>query len=67
MLKTMVSRAGLEPATTALKVRSRHIPRILSAENKANNGAFLAPGCTEFRGFGARHGARHSAASLDLL
>jgi hypothetical protein len=58
----MVSRPGLEPGTTALKVRLRAIPQLLPAKNQALSDIAFAVACGRFVFFGARHGARQAEA-----
>ena len=48
-------RAGLEPATTALKVRLRRHPMLLAARNQTVRTGLSALECTEYLSFGARH------------
>ena len=43
MLKTLVSRAGLEPATTALKVRLQRLPSIRAQKTLYLKTIFLHP------------------------
>ncbi len=63
-----MSRAGFEPATTALKVRSRYVRRTLGASRSSFYELEFALGCTESLVFGARHGARQSVrADLHIL
>ena len=58
----MVSRAGIEPATTALKVRRRRRDLRLHAQNTAIRGYIAARGCTGYSRFGIRRGVRRSRA-----
>ncbi len=59
-----MSRAGLEPATTALKVRLRLTPHFPPAGNQAFNYLDVARGRSGVRTFGARTSARHVAGDL---
>jgi hypothetical protein len=60
--RMLVSRPGLEPGTTALKVRLRAIPQLLPAKNQALSDIAFAVACGRFVFFGARHGARQAEA-----
>jgi hypothetical protein len=62
----MVSRAGLEPATTALKVRLNCPPSAPPAKNERFSYLLVALSSTQYRMVGARHGARHLTGRYNL-
>jgi hypothetical protein len=63
-MKTLVSRAGIEPATTALKVQLMNILLHVCAGKSGFQGFMSAHNRTGFACNGVRRGDRHFAAGL---